>query len=117
MKLDGLLDALALPASCRVDQRVPKKMLVDNGAPTATDKRLLTDAILTGVVRDCDVQGKWKLASEQAAVADLKNRVFVDEGEIVVNGVPAATLLVDRGRRTAPKSRTKRSHPCPMSTR
>jgi hypothetical protein len=57
-------------------------------------ERLLTDAILTGVVRDCDVQGKWKLASEQAAVADLKNRVFVDEGEIVVNGVPAATLNI-----------------------
>lgn len=45
MKLDGLLDALALPASCRVDQRIPKKMLVDNGAPTAADKRLLTDGI------------------------------------------------------------------------
>lgn len=45
MKLDALLDALALPASCRVDQRVPKKMLVDNGAPTAADKRLLTDGI------------------------------------------------------------------------
>ena len=45
MRLDVLLDALALPASCRVDQRIPKKMLVDNGAPTAADKRLLTDGI------------------------------------------------------------------------
>lgn len=45
MRLDVLLDALALPGSCRVDQRVPKKMLVDNGAPTAADKRLLTDGI------------------------------------------------------------------------
>jgi hypothetical protein len=57
-------------------------------------ERLLTDAILTGVVRDCDVQGKWQLPSEESAVADLKNRVFVDEGEIVVNGVPAATLNI-----------------------
>lgn len=40
-----LVEALRLPASCRVDQRVPKKMLVENGAPMAADKRLLNDAI------------------------------------------------------------------------
>lgn len=34
-----LIRALALPASCRVDQRVPKKMLIESGAPTAADKR------------------------------------------------------------------------------
>lgn len=34
-----------MPASCRVDQRVPKKMLIDNGAHTAADKRLLNDGI------------------------------------------------------------------------
>ena len=37
--------ALALPASCRVDQRIPKKMLIENGATTAADKRLLNDTI------------------------------------------------------------------------
>ena len=42
---DALLDALGLPESCRVDQRVPKKMLVEYGAPTTIDKRLLNDAI------------------------------------------------------------------------
>lgn len=40
-----LIAALELPASCRVDQRVPKKVLVENLAPTASDKRLLNDAI------------------------------------------------------------------------
>lgn len=45
MTLEALLSALALPASCRVDQRVPKKMLIENGAPTAADKRLLNEAI------------------------------------------------------------------------
>jgi hypothetical protein len=45
MTLDTLISALALPASCRVDQRVPKKMLIEHGAPTTTDKRLLNDAI------------------------------------------------------------------------
>ncbi|CAN7599719.1 DUF4391 domain-containing protein [Variovorax paradoxus] len=40
-----IISALALPASCRVDQRVPKNMLVEHGAPTASDKRLLNEAI------------------------------------------------------------------------
>jgi hypothetical protein len=43
--LQTIVSALALPASCRIDQRVPKKMLVENGAPTTADKRLLNDAI------------------------------------------------------------------------
>ncbi len=45
MTLPDLIAALELPASCRVDQRIPKKMLVENGAPTTADKRLLNDAI------------------------------------------------------------------------
>ena len=45
MTAADLISALALPAGCRVDQRVPKKMLIDNGAPTAADKRLLNEAI------------------------------------------------------------------------
>ena len=40
-----VINALALPASCRVDQRVPKKMLIENGASTAADKRLINDRI------------------------------------------------------------------------
>lgn len=45
MNVQGLIAALALPASCRVDQRIPKKLLVENGAPTPTDKRTLTEGI------------------------------------------------------------------------
>lgn len=40
-----LLAALELPASVRVDQRVPKKLLLENGAPTAADKRAINDGI------------------------------------------------------------------------
>lgn len=40
-----LIAALNLPAGSRVDQRVPKKMLVENGAPTASDKRQINDGI------------------------------------------------------------------------
>lgn len=45
LSVQTLIDALRLPESCRVDQRVPKKLLLENGAPTAADKRLITDAI------------------------------------------------------------------------
>ena len=37
--------ALGLPDSCRVDQRVPKKLLAENGAPTVADKRQINDDI------------------------------------------------------------------------
>lgn len=37
--------ALGLPNSCRVDQRIPKKLLLENGAATTADKRLIVDAI------------------------------------------------------------------------
>ena len=45
MILQDLVAALELPASCRVDQRIPKKLLVENGAPTAADKRQINDGI------------------------------------------------------------------------
>ncbi|WP_127754360.1 DUF4391 domain-containing protein [Devosia sp. 1566] len=49
MTADGVIgtivEALALPASARVDARVPKKMLVEQGAPTAADKRAIQDGI------------------------------------------------------------------------
>jgi hypothetical protein len=41
----AVIDALSLPADARVDQRVPKKLLVENGAPTATDKRQINEGI------------------------------------------------------------------------
>lgn len=43
--IESLIAALDLPDSCRVNQRVPKKLLVENGAPTAADKRQINDGI------------------------------------------------------------------------
>ena len=40
-----LIVALDLPLSSRVDQRVAKKLLVENGAPTAADKRQINEGI------------------------------------------------------------------------
>lgn len=43
--VSSLIAALDLPAGSRVDQRVPKKLLLENGAPTAADKRFINDGI------------------------------------------------------------------------
>jgi hypothetical protein len=45
MNAGDLIAALDLPVGTRVDQRVPKKLFVENGAPTATDKRRITDGV------------------------------------------------------------------------
>jgi hypothetical protein len=45
MNEGGVIAALDIPQSARVDQRVPKKLLVENGAPTAADKRKINEGI------------------------------------------------------------------------
>lgn len=45
MSLAAILSALALPPAASVGRRVPKTLLLENGAPTAADKRLLRDAV------------------------------------------------------------------------
>jgi hypothetical protein len=41
----AIVSALDLPPRARVDARVPKKMLIEQGAPTAADKRAIQDGI------------------------------------------------------------------------
>lgn len=43
--INELISALDLPAGSRVDQRIPKKLLLENGAPTSADKRIINDGI------------------------------------------------------------------------
>ncbi|GMV52161.1 MAG: hypothetical protein DIKNOCCD_02157 [bacterium] len=45
MNADEILTALDLPISCRLDRRVPKNLLLENGAPTAADKRRINDGV------------------------------------------------------------------------
>ena len=45
MTAADVVSALCLPADARIDQRVPKKLLAENGAPTAADKRQINDGI------------------------------------------------------------------------
>ena len=45
MTAADLIAALDLPAASRLDQRVPKKLLLENGAPTAADKRHIAEGL------------------------------------------------------------------------
>jgi hypothetical protein len=45
MTVDQIITAFELPASCRVDQRVPKKLFLENGAPTTADKKAIQAGI------------------------------------------------------------------------
>ena len=45
MNFSPVIDALAIPTDARVDQRVPKKLLLEYGTPTAADKRQIQDGI------------------------------------------------------------------------
>ena len=45
MSLMAVLNALALPANTKVEQRIPKKLLVEQGAPTTADKRQIQEGI------------------------------------------------------------------------
>lgn len=45
MTIDELLHVLELPEATRVQQRVPKKLLVEHGAATPLDKRLIQDGV------------------------------------------------------------------------
>ncbi|MFN0222637.1 DUF4391 domain-containing protein [Paenibacillus sp. KR2-11] len=45
MNVTDIITSLELPVSALVDQRVPKRLLLENGAITASDKRLINDGI------------------------------------------------------------------------
>lgn len=42
---DSVIAALDLPTSALVEQRVPKKLLLENGAPTTADKRRISEGV------------------------------------------------------------------------
>lgn len=45
MSVQALIDAFRLPPQALVAHRIPRKMLVEQGAPTAADKRLINDTV------------------------------------------------------------------------
>jgi len=45
MNMMVVINAFSLPPESRVNQRIPKKLLVENGAPTSVDKRQINEGI------------------------------------------------------------------------
>lgn len=45
MKAADVIAALTLPPEAGVDKRIPKKLLIENGAPTAADRRQINEGI------------------------------------------------------------------------
>ena len=45
MSFASVIDSLGIPPSALVEQRVPKKLLLEHGAPTAADNRQIQDGI------------------------------------------------------------------------
>lgn len=45
MKAEDIIRAMDLPLDAHVDQRVPKKLLLESGVPTAADKRRINEGI------------------------------------------------------------------------
>jgi len=86
-----VIEALGLPAGARVDQRVPKKLLIENSAPTAADKKLINDGVehLT-----------WVAALKPTTIGVPEFRDDVREYlEIAVLTLQAATYRTPRGRK------------------
>lgn len=93
MRVQEFIAALELPFGCRVDQRVPKKMLVENGAPTAADKRLLNDSI---------EEFQWLAALKPNTIGVPEYRDEIREYlEIVVLCVILRGVIEDSGRKPA----------------
>lgn len=93
MRVQEFVAALELPSGCRVDQRVPKKMLVENGAPTAADKRLLNDAI---------EEFQWLAALKPNTIGVLELRDEAREYlEIAVLCVTLRGMVDDQARKLA----------------
>lgn len=45
LSVNEVVAALDLPAATTVNQRIPKKLLIENGAPTSADKKLIQDGV------------------------------------------------------------------------
>ena len=112
MTAEEIIAALNLPLASRVDQRVPKKLLLENGAPTSADKRLINDGV---------EEIRWVAALKPATIGvpelrdgvreyleisvlriTLRAKAKVDRiAELVHRAVPYPVLLIsEQGERT-----------------
>lgn len=101
----SILEAFALPAATLVDRRVPKTLLVENGAPTAADKRLIQDGIeelrwvaslkpsLIGIAAWTSPQGSYEEIAVITATAREKAKLPRLTG-LIHRAIPYPVVLV-----------------------
>lgn len=108
MNFTVVIDALGLPEGARVDQRIPKKLLLENGAPTSSDKRLINDSIdqmqwvaalkpnTIGVAEYIDDQREYlEIAVVTVSLKDAVKKERIPRiSELVHRAVPYPTLLL-----------------------
>ena len=99
MNGDALIEALDLPSGSRVDQRVPKKLLLENGAPTAADKRIINDGI---------EELLWLAALKPTTIGvpayrdDVREYLEIDVLRLTLRAAAKATRLVELVHRAVP---------------
>ncbi|SOE81310.1 protein of unknown function [Caballeronia arationis] len=95
----SLIAALDLPANSRVDQRVPKKLLVENGAPTTSDKRQINDGI---------EEAQWLAALKPNTIGvpayrdDAREYLEIAILNVKLRGKPQASRLAELIHRAVP---------------
>ncbi|MBK8057395.1 MAG: DUF4391 domain-containing protein [Gemmatimonadetes bacterium] len=103
-----VIAALALPAESRVDQRIPKKLFLENGAPTAADRKRIQARIdevtWVAVLKPATVAIPLHRSAEREylEIAVLWMRTRDGDGderlpELVHRAIPYPVLLLSEG--------------------
>jgi hypothetical protein len=103
---EQVLAALSLPPAAAVGQRVPKKLLLENGAPTAVDKRRISEGVeelrWVAVLKPstCGIPDFRDGTREylEIAVLHLRSRSTTRVGrliELIHRAVPYPVLLIE----------------------
>ncbi|AER66999.1 hypothetical protein Tlie_1268 [Thermovirga lienii DSM 17291] len=115
MICERIIDCLGLPVNTRIDQRVPKDVLSDQAAATASDRRLVKDGIDSliwlvslkpsniGVPSYVDDQREYL----EIAILQLRTRDLASKGagltrvtELLHRAIPYPVLLIVEGEET-----------------
>lgn len=101
MNITTWIEALALPPESRVDKRIPKKMLVEQGAPTTGDKRRIQegieDLVWVAALKPFNCGIPAVSGAEEIAVLTVTLRASAKESrliELIHRAIPYPVLLV-----------------------
>lgn len=97
--LDDLIASLDLPAGSRVGRRIPKKLLLENGASTAADRRRIKEGI---------EELRWVAALKPTTIAvpeyrdDAREYLEISVLRLILRAKARATRIVELVHRTVP---------------